>query len=197
VPISEIAGNPLAIGVAAKAMWGTYGDTVVQVVTIISMLSAINAYQLMTCRIIYSMSLDGLFPRHASHVNKGGTPDVALLLSTIVNIAFILTGTFEQVLAVMAFFFVCNYLGGLTSMIVLRRREPEHRRPYRAWGYPYSTVFVLVAYALFLVSAIKVDWLNSRRSLIILAASYPVFWLAKKMGFLKPAESHSLEPESS
>src|SRR5262249_35462121 len=89
VPMSEIAGNVFAIGVAAKAIFGAYGDTIVQIVLTISMLSAINAYQLMTCRIIYSMSLDGLFPRRASHVNAGGTPDVALLLSTLVAVLFI------------------------------------------------------------------------------------------------------------
>ncbi len=181
VPFSEIAGNVFAFGIAAKTVFGVYGDSIVQIVLIVSMLSAVNAYQLMTCRIIYSMSLDGLFPRSASHVNQGGTPDVALLLSTIVAALFIVTGTLEQVVAIMAFFFTCNYLTDLVAVIVLRRREPEHPRPYRAWGYPWTTGIALFAYSAFLIGAIQADWKTSRWSLLLLAASYPIFKLVKRL----------------
>jgi APA family basic amino acid/polyamine antiporter len=181
VPMSEIAGNVFAIGVAAKTVFGGYGDSVVQIVLIVAMLSAINAYQLMTCRIIYSMSLDGLFPRRASHVNQGGTPDFALLLSTLVAVLFIATGTLEQVVAIMAFFFTCNYVVDLISVIVMRKREPDRPRPYRAWGYPWTTGFALLAYSAFLLSAIRADWTTSRWSLLLLAVSYPIFKLVKRL----------------
>ena len=79
-----------------------------------------NAFLLMMCRIPFSMSRDGLFHKSASHVNAGGTPDVALLISTAAAVAFIATGTFNQVVAVLAFFFCCNYILGLISLIILR-----------------------------------------------------------------------------
>src|SRR5207244_6042110 len=44
--ISGIAGNQLAVGAAASAIFGTYGDTVIRVLAISSMLSTINAYTL-------------------------------------------------------------------------------------------------------------------------------------------------------
>ena len=181
LPISAIAGNKLALGTAAKLIWGTHGDTVLQAVLIVTMLSAINAYQLMTCRIIYSMSVDGLFTKRAAHVNAGGTPDFALLISTVVAVLFILTGTFNQVIAVMAFFFVCNYIAGLTSLFVMRHREPDRVRTFRAWGYPWTTGIALAAYSLFLVGAIWSDRRNSAYSLLLLAASYPIYRLFKKI----------------
>jgi APA family basic amino acid/polyamine antiporter len=129
----------------------------------------------MMCRIPFAMSRDGLFLRNASHVNAGGTPDVALLISTAAAVAFIATGTFSQVVAVLAFFFACNYVLGLISVFVLRKREPERARPYRAWGYPWTTAFALLAYVTFLIGAVLSDLRNSIYSLLLLAVSYPAF----------------------
>jgi APA family basic amino acid/polyamine antiporter len=121
------------------------------------------------------MSRDRLFPHSAAHVNSGGTPDIALLISTIVALAFIATGTFNQVIAVLAFFFVMNYILGLISVFVLRRREPQRLRPYRAWGYPWTSGIALFAYIAFIVGAVIGDQRNSMYSLLLLAGSYPVF----------------------
>ena len=66
---------------------------------ILSMLSGINAYHLMATRTLFAMSRDGLFARFGESVNEGGTPAPALLISTIVAVTFLLTGTFEQVSA--------------------------------------------------------------------------------------------------
>jgi len=175
LPMSQLAGKPLAMATVAQLFWGARGDTVVEALTIISMMGAINAYQLQQCRILFSMSVDGLFSKYATRVNKGGTPDVAHLLSTAAVVAFVLSGTFEQVLAVLAFSFATNYVVGLSSMLVLRRREPEHRRPYRAWGYPWTTIVALIAYSTFLLATFFTDTRNTWHALVLLAASYPLF----------------------
>jgi APA family basic amino acid/polyamine antiporter len=175
LPVSQIAGEKLALGTAANLIWGERGNTVIQVIVIVSMLSAINAYLLMMCRIPFAMSRDRLFPHSAAHVNSGGTPDLALLISTLVALAFIVTGTFSQVIAVLAFFFVLNYILGLVSTFVLRKRDPDRPRAYRAWGYPWTTGIALFVYVAFIVGAIIGDQHNSIYSLLLLVGSYPVF----------------------
>src|SRR5207244_10228731 len=118
---------------------GAYGDTAIRLLAIGSMLSTINAYTLSGPRTLYAMSCDGLFSHHATRVNKGGTPTVTLLISTIVAVLFIISGTFEKVLAVIAFFFVAYYSMAFISVILLRWREPDLPRPYRVWGYRWTT----------------------------------------------------------
>ena len=61
------------------------------------------------------------------------------------------------------------------SVFVLRRREPDLPRPYRVWGYPWTTVIVLLGSVAFLVGAIAGDTRNSLWALGLLAISYPVF----------------------
>lgn len=183
LPISEIAGKNFAAGAAAQVIFGVYGDPIFRWLTIVSMLSAINAYHLMSTRVLFAMSRDGLFSTRATSVNPGGTPTIALFLSALVSLLFIVFGgTFERVITILAFFFVGNYVLSFISVFVLRRREPDRPRPYRAWGYPWTTALALVGSLVFLLGAIVGDTRNSLYALLLLAASYPVFKLAKQFG---------------
>jgi APA family basic amino acid/polyamine antiporter len=85
------------------------------------------------------------------------------------------------VISVLAFFFVGTYFLSFLSVFVLRYREPDRPRPYRAWGYPWTTALSMIGSALFLIAAIWSDTRNSLYALVLLAASYPVFLLAKRL----------------
>jgi len=60
------------------------------------------------------------------------------------------------------------------SMFLLRRREPGLSRPFRAWGYPWTTALALLGSIAFLVEAVREDRTNSIFALLMLACSYPV-----------------------
>lgn len=179
LPISEIAGSDLALGKAAEAIFGSNGDRIFRGLMILAMLSAVNACQLMATRVLFAMSRDGLFSTRGAQANKGGTPTVALFFSTVVAVLFIITGTVDQVLAVVAFFFVVNYAVSFAVVFLLRRREPDHPRPYRAWGYPWTTGLTLLGSIAFLAGAVASDTRNSIYALLLLAASYPAFRLSR------------------
>ena len=180
LPMSQIAGKEFAAGEAANVIFGRYGDTIFRSLVVVSMLSGINAYHLMASRVLFAMSRDGLFTRKAAAVNEGGTPTIALFLSALVSVLFIVFGQrFERVITVLAFFFVANYVLSFISLFVLRQREPEKPRPYRAWGYPVTPALALIGSLLFLAGAIWVDRTNSLYALGLLAVSYPVFRVMK------------------
>ncbi|HEY3113638.1 MAG TPA: APC family permease [Gemmatimonadaceae bacterium] len=174
LPLSRMAGDPLVAATAAKEIFGPKGDTVIRVLTIVSLLSALNAYQLMTPRIMYRLSVFGFF-QAGQYVNRGGTPAIALLLSTVVVLALVLTGTVQIVIAVTAFFFVAQYALVFLSLFILRRREPDAPRPFRAKGHPWTTGLVLLFSVAFLVAAFATDTRNSVYSLLLLALSWPVY----------------------
>jgi APA family basic amino acid/polyamine antiporter len=182
LPMSEIAGKELAVGAAAEKLFGQRGDTILRSLTIIAMLSSINAFHLMATRVMFAMSRDGLFSKFAMRVNDGGTPTVALFISTAVAVLFILRGNFEKVIAVLAFFFVANYAISFTSLFILRRRDADKPEGFRAWGYPWTTGLALAGSIAFLVGAVWNDRENSLRALILLAISYPAYILMKRLG---------------
>lgn len=174
LPLDKMAGQPLVAATAANEIFGARGDAVIRVLTIVSLLSAVNAYQLMTSRVLHRLSVFGFLPG-ADYVNKGGTPVVALFLSAAVCLAMVITGTLEIVLAVTAFFFVAQYTLIFLSVFILRRREPNVPRPFRAIGHPWTTGMVLVLSLGFLVGAFLADTRNSIYSLILLALSWPLY----------------------
>ena len=179
LPMNEISGNNFVLGTVADRIFGKLGDPIIRSIMVISMLSCLNANQLFCSRTLYTMSCDGLFFRRAARVNPGGTPVMALFLSTVVGVLFLLTGTFERVIAMLSFFFVANYALSYASLFVLRKREPEMVRPYRAWGYPWTPGIALVASVLFLAGSILTDQKNAPWALATLVLSYPVFRVLK------------------
>jgi basic amino acid/polyamine antiporter, APA family len=114
-----------------------------------------------------------------------------------VGILFVL-GSFEIVIAMLSFFFVANYTLTYSSLFVLRKREPNLERPYRAWGYPWTTGIALTASILFLMGSIAPDLATVVRTgklwppspatlaLLILLLSYPVFRLLKLASAKQP-----------
>jgi basic amino acid/polyamine antiporter, APA family len=182
LPISRMAGDPFVAGTAAAAVFGPAGDTVIRTIMIVSALGAASANTLMAPRVILAMAQDGFMPRAVGEVNAGGTPTVATVASTAVALTFIATGTFDRALALIAFFFVANYLLSFVTVFVLRRREPATRRPYRAWGYPWTTGIAAAGSLAFLVSQCLGDTRNSLWSLALLGASYPLYLTVRRRG---------------
>jgi APA family basic amino acid/polyamine antiporter len=179
LPMSQLAHEDLPAGAVARVIFGAYGDKAIRILAILSLLSTINAYTLTAPRILYAMSCDELFHRHASRVNRGGTPTITLLISVLAAVLFIVSAKFTAILAALAFFFVANYSMAYISVIVLRRREPDLPRPYRVWGYPWTTLLVLLGSIAFLIGAIISDRKNSLVAFVILAASVPIYFISK------------------
>lgn len=176
--IPRMAGDPLVAATAAGQIFGSAGDTVIRVLTIVSLLSAVNAFELMASRVLYRLGTRGFVPK-AEIVNEGGTPTVSLLITTLVTLALVLTGTFETVLALTAFFFVAQYAVDFAGLLVLRAREPDAPRPFRAWGHPWTTRGVLAVSVVFLIGAVAGDTRNSIYSIGMLVLSLPVYLLMR------------------
>jgi APA family basic amino acid/polyamine antiporter len=150
---------------------------------LVALLSALNANLFVPTRVLFALGRDQLFASGAAAVNAGGTPGVAMLLTTLAGILFVLVGGgFGRLFAVFSFFTVVNYSACFLSLFVLRWREPNRPRPFRAWGYPWTMLVVLIASLGFLLGALLGDWHNSRFALGLLALSYPAYWLTQRVG---------------
>ena len=175
--IDRMAGDPFVAATAGKAFFGERGDLVIRSLVLLSILSGINALLLMAPRVVLAMSRDRLLPAGFETVNRGGTPTVGHWASVGVAVGFIVSGTFNTVLAVCAFFFVASYTLSFLSVFALRRKEPDTPRPYRVPGFPLTTGLVLLASVPFLVGSVVTDWSNSWKSLLLLTVSYPAYRL--------------------
>lgn len=178
--LRRLAASPLPAADAAQKLFGGYGGPVVTALSIISLPSVINAVLLLAARILFAMSRDGWFASGAAGVNPRGTPGVAMFSTTLMGLFLIATGTFERLIAIAAFLYGAIYGSGFLSLLVLRRREPELPRPFRAWGYPWTPLVVLVGSLLFLAGNLVSDPINSFYALALMGLSYPAYRLGMR-----------------
>ncbi|HVT40939.1 MAG TPA: APC family permease [Gemmatimonadaceae bacterium] len=179
--IAHLAQEKFAASAAALAVFGRTGERIVSTVMAVSILGNVSAILMQASRVPWAMAADGLLPRTTMLVNRGGTPHVSLALSGGVALVLILSGTFETVIALAAFFYVLQYAVSFSSLFVLRWREPDLPRPYHAWGYPGIPALVWLGAVAFIVGSLVGDRLNSIRALFVITASYPVYLLVKRL----------------
>ena len=180
LPVAQLAASQMPAADAATLVFGSHGRQIILVISLVTVISTINALLLITPRILFAMSRDGLLARSMASVNRGGTPSVALGMGALASIALVLSGSFETLIAIASFLFVAVYISGLVALFVLRVRQPGLPRPFKVWGYPFTTLGVLLASAGFLLASVISDIKHSLFTLVLITVSYPVYVLAIK-----------------
>jgi APA family basic amino acid/polyamine antiporter len=179
VPLERLAASKLPAADAMQIIWGERGGQIVTLMSLLILLSLINAVFMLTPRTIFALGRDRLFASRAVAVNKGGTPTVALAVTALAAVVLAAYGEFETLFGVSAFFGVTNDVLLTASLFVLRRREPDLPRPYRARGYPWLPLIFLSAGVALLAAFVAGNTTNSLYSLAALAASFPVYLLIR------------------
>ena len=105
---------------------------------------------------------------------------MALLIGALAIIALVLSGSFETLIAISSFLVVSVYISGFAALFRLRAQRPELTRPFKMWGYPWTTLGVLLASLGFLMASVIGDIKHSLFRLVLIAVSYPVYLLAVK-----------------
>jgi APA family basic amino acid/polyamine antiporter len=166
--MDHLAGSQIPAVDAAMLLFGSYGRQLILLISVVAVISTINAALMYIPRILFSMSRDGLLPGSITSVNRGGTPSLALFLCAIVSIALVLSGSFDTLIAIGSILFVAVYLSGFASLLILRSSEPNLPRPYKAWWYPWTTLLVLLASAGFLLGSVIGDLKHSLFTAILI-----------------------------
>jgi APA family basic amino acid/polyamine antiporter len=169
LPMSELSGATLPAADAARVIAGAQGRNLIILLSVVSLVPLLNAITMIGTRVIFGLGRDQLFWSRTSTVNAGGTPDTATLLTAAVAVGLIATGTFQRLIAMTSFFLAANYSLCCVALVVLRRREPDLPRPYRAWGYPWSVWLVTAGSVIFLLGMLAGDMFNGLAALGLLA----------------------------
>lgn len=180
LPEAVLADSTLPAADAARVLMGQQGETVITLLSLLSPFTLVSAVLLCAPRILYAMAADGLIPPRIALVDGRGTPAIALLLSTLASLVMLSSGTFEAIATIGACFAVVSYSGAFVSLLVLRRREPELPRPFRSWGYPWTTILVLIASLGLLAGTFAGAPRQGLIAVALLAASYPAYRLAAR-----------------
>lgn len=171
--------------VATAAMSVIFGSASVGIMAVLIMISTfgcINGLILAGARLYYAMAQDGLFLKQASALNERSVPGKALWVQCIWACLLCLSGSYNQLLNYCTFGSLLFYMVTITGIFVLRRREPNTERPYKAVGYPFVPVFYIVVtlgICLILLSDANTRF-DTGMGLLIVALGIPVYYFTKK-----------------
>jgi APA family basic amino acid/polyamine antiporter len=177
VPLNSLAGNELALAGALEIAVSPLAASVVLVAAIVMTLAHQNVLYMSTPRILQAMSVDGLAVKRAGEISKGGNPVFAVLISWGLSVGLIIIGGFEFLLHLTVFFHLLVYVLLIAGVLILRLRQPDADRPYRAWAHPWSTISCLLGWiALSLFQAVA-EIETAIYAAILVVISWPVYRL--------------------
>ena len=177
-PMSELEGR-LEVGhIAAMHIFGPLGADIMGVTLAVLLVSTVSAMVLAGPRVLQVIGEDYPVFRFLEKRTPSGIPRVAILTQAALALFFIFSASFEAILVFSGFTLGLNSLLAVAGIFVLRRREPELERPYRAWGYPV-TPLVYLALTSWTLAFILVD--RPAQGLIglgLIAAGLLFYWVA-------------------
>jgi APA family basic amino acid/polyamine antiporter len=162
----------------AQSMLGSAGLYVIAVAIMISTFGCVNGNILMNARLFYAMARDGLFFKSVGRVStKTHVPTMALITSGIWSASLTLTGSYSQLLDYVIFATLIFYGMTIIALFVLRKKMPDMKRPYRAWGYPWLQILYIALASLIAVDLLVYKPAYTWPGLIIVISGVPVYYI--------------------
>jgi amino acid transporter len=141
IPVQSVKELPLIAGEVMKLIFGKWAKKGIEFLIVISSFGTLNATIMTSSRITYAMSKDNPFFKYQSHIsNRFGTPFRALVLNAVLASILVAWGTFNKLLFFTGLL-VWLFFGVIVSAVIVSRiKHPELKRPFKAWGYPFTPV---------------------------------------------------------
>jgi basic amino acid/polyamine antiporter, APA family len=177
--VDEIRTSRLVAADVAQRLIGPAGVLFVSLTVMISTFGTLNGSLLTSPRIFFAMAADKLFFRQIASVHpKFETPWLAIGMSAILGVLFVLTRTFEQLADTFVTAIIPFYALGVAAIFVLRKR-PGYNPPFRVPLYPIVPLLFIFATIYLLVNAL-IDPSSRMGTLAVLGVivvGIPVYYL--------------------
>ena len=196
---SEIQNAPSdRVAVAtANVIFPGLGATIMAVAIMISTFGCNNGLILAGARAYYAMAKDGLFFRRVAELNKNHVPAWGLIIQAIWAGVLVLPRTvktdaagnvtgygnlygnlLDYVISAALIFYILTILG----IFLLRKKQPNAERPYKAWGYPIVPILYILGASVILVVLFIYQTATTWPGLIIVLTGVPIYFLWRKSG---------------
>jgi len=165
---------------------GPYGATMTTVLIVISALGALNATIITGARTNYALGAEFRFFRFLGKWNEGaGTPVNALIVQGMISLLLVMLGSitmkgFATMVEYTAPIFWLFFFLATLSIIVLRRKEPQTKRPFVVPGYPVTPLLFCVICIYMFVSSIQYTGIGALTGIVVFLAGIPFFLLSRQ-----------------
>ena len=186
---AALAASPEDVAdVAARGLFGVEGGRTFSLAIALALVSSISAMVLTGPRVAQAMAEDGLLVGALARRSGRRVPWVSVAAQGGLAIAIATTATFEDLLTYIGF--TLSLFAALTVVgaFVLRRREPDAPRPFRAFGWPLTPLLFLALSLWMVVASILDNPLVAAWGAGTLAVGFALYLLRIRFGVVaRPA----------
>ena len=193
LPLADIQNAPddRVATAALQGLFGPAGAVIMAVAILISTFGCNNGLILAGARVYYAMARDRLFFRSTGRLNARHVPAFALILQGIWASLLVLPRTrtidaagqstygnvYNMLLNWVIFAVLIFYVLTIAGIFVLRRKQPDAERPYRAFGYPVVPGLYILAASTIALVLLVYQTKTSLPGLILVLIGIPVYFL--------------------
>ena len=162
---------------AASIIMGNIGVFVMAGLIMVSTFGCNSGLILSGGRLFYAMAKDALFFKQAGELNKHDVPAKALWFQCAWACILCVSGRYSDLLTYSTFASLLFYILTIGGLFILRKKEPDADRPYKAFGYPVIPILYIVITAAICFTLLIYDTRNTGLGLFIVALGIPVYYL--------------------
>ncbi len=180
MPLADLAvvGDGRLTDTVAERLFGFVAGNVIAIFTIVSVAASISAMVLAGPRVYYAMARDGAFLPSVAQVHpRYRTPARAIWAQAGWSAVLVLSSTLSGLVNYTGFAIVLFSGIAVAALFVIRRREPNAERPFKAWGYPFAPGLFVAASAAMIVHRLWTEPSQTLYGLIIIGAGIPLYFL--------------------
>ncbi len=168
VPLNELSGQVAVAEITSQRVFGTFGQHLVNLLILVSILSSLTAMSIAGPRVYYAMARDQLFPGWLSEVHAGKKiPLRAIWFQAVIATLLIALGTFHQILLYSGF--IMLFFSTLTVSALYKTSD------YRL----LPTVFIAVN-SLVLIYATISNPLEAVAGIVTVGLGVPVYFYYRR-----------------
>ena len=146
-PWQTVAQSSSVASLVLEHTWGKIFAQIVTVLILITAFASVFMGLLGGSRVPFHAALDGLFFRPFARLHpRHHFPVVGVLVMGILTAAFSFFNLSTVISMLTAVIVLVQGVAQIGALTVLRRRQPELRRPYRQWLYPIPSIIALVGW---------------------------------------------------
>ena len=192
--IQKVASDRVG-SATAEVIFPGFGAVIMALAIMVSTFGCNNGLIFAGARAYYAMAKDGLFFKSAGELNTNHVPAWGLIIQGIWAAFYVLPKTVKTaadgkisygnlygdlltyVISAALIFYILTIIG----IFVLRAKQPDAERPYKAFGYPIVPALYVIGASIILVVLFLYQTTATWPGLLIVLTGVPVYFIWKRL----------------
>lgn len=166
--VSSIESGDIYLGTqVADKLFGGAGGGLILATQLIAIFGSLNGMIIAFHRYYYDMAAEKHFFKNHAKLNKFGVPQVALISQAVISCILVMLRSLDELTSLVVFAGMLYNVLVIAAVVVYRKKFPDLKRPYKAWGYPVTVVIAIILFFALMINTLVEDPKTAITGLIV------------------------------